>query len=124
MKLTPSQKRTINGLLRELLVLRDGERCLRCKRTGVLHMSHIYPKGKHRRMEYMAKNLKFLCLSCHLYWWHRSPIEAWEWLSATLDKGRLQELKRAANTVDKSPFDYARHKEALEAEISRLRGQE
>lgn len=120
MKLTTQQKQTLYRLLRELLVARDKEKCLRCGLTERLQMSHIYPKGKHRRMEFDPDNLKLLCVGCHLYWWHKNPIEAWEWLQMKLPQERIKKLKLRANTVDKSTFDYNLHKLFLEQEIKKL----
>ena len=27
-------------------------------------------------------NIKQMCMHCHLYWWHKDPIAAMEWLKA------------------------------------------
>jgi 5-methylcytosine-specific restriction endonuclease McrA len=116
--MTKGEKKNINKLLREYIVKRDGEKCLRCGRTDTLAMSHIYPKGRHRSMEYDVDNIKFLCFSCHLCWWHKSPIEAWEWLRETLPKKRLERLKLMANTTNKVP-EYKLLKLWLEKELSK-----
>lgn len=119
--MTPKQSKELYGVIRQILVARDGEKCLRCGKTEVLHMSHIYPKGKHRRMEYEPDNLKFLCMGCHLYWWHRSPVEAHEWLEWKLPKARLAKLKLAANTINKTKFDWQEHKILLQEQLKRVK---
>lgn len=119
--MTASQKKELNKLLRELIGLRDGERCLRCHTTDRLQMSHIYPKGKHRRLEHEPENVKLLCVGCHLYWWHKNPVEAWEWLTTVLNPERIKRLRLRANTVDKSPFDYKLYKLFLQSEIKKLK---
>ena len=86
--------------------MRDGEKCLRCGKREVLHLSHIYPKGKYRKMEFLLENVKLLCVGCHLFFWHKNPIEAQEWLETIITKERLTKLKIQANFVDKSPIDY------------------
>lgn len=121
MKVTPSQNKALYGLLRELVSARDGYGCLKCGKTERLQMSHIYPKGKHRRMEYDPENVKWLCVGCHLFWWHKSPIEAWEWLANVLPPDRIKRLRLRANTIDKTPFDFKLYKLFLEQEIKKLK---
>jgi 5-methylcytosine-specific restriction endonuclease McrA len=120
MRLTNPQKKELQALLRQLIILRDGERCLWCGGTQKLQMSHIFPKGKHRRMEFEPENLKLLCFSCHFHRWHKSPLEAWEWLTTVLDPDRLKRLRLRANSVDKSPFDFKLYKLYLEDQIRKL----
>jgi|ERR1035437_2497205 hypothetical protein len=120
-KATPGQKKAVNGLLRELIVLRDGESCLRCKKTTALQMSHIYPKGHYRKLEYDEQNLKLLCVGCHLFWWHKSPMEAQQWLTAILPKDRLDYLKLRSQVNDKTPFDFNLIKLYLQQEIAKLK---
>lgn len=114
------QKKELNRLLHKLVRARDGEYCLRCGASTYLQLSHIYPKGKHRKMEFEPENVKLLCRGCHLYWWHKSPIEAWRWLETVLPKDRIKRLDFRANTVDKSRFDFRLHKLFLESEIKRF----
>ena len=86
--MTKAQKTKLNKLVREFVVLRD-KVCLRCGKSDRLHASHIYPKGKFRKMQFNVDNVKALCLGCHLYWWHKHPIEAKEWAEKTLGKASL-----------------------------------
>jgi hypothetical protein len=83
-------------------------------------MSHIYPKGTHRKMEFLPENLKLLCVGCHLYWWHKNPIEAWEWLRETIPKERISYLKLRSQVIDKSQFDYNLTKLYLDQEIKKF----
>jgi hypothetical protein len=113
-------KSQIMSLIHELVVLRDGEKCLRCGKTERLQMSHIYPKGRYRRLELEPDNIKFLCFSCHLCWFHKNPIEARDWLDSVMPKNRLERLKLMS--LDSSPnrLDLKLHKIFLEHEIKRL----
>ena len=117
--MTKYQRKKLNALLHELIVLRDGERCLRCGKVGVLHMSHIYPKGAYRGMQYDPENLKFLCVRHHLFWWHRDPIGAKEWLIKAISRERLARLKKKSNSIIKP--NYEKIKKDLEEEIQRLK---
>ena len=80
--------------------------CLRCGKTERLHASHIYPKGKYRKMQFDVDNVKALCLGCHLYWWHKHPIEAKEWAVKALGRARLNKLKKQANTINKNKLNF------------------
>jgi hypothetical protein len=55
-------------------------------------------------MEFLSDNVKLLCMPCHLYWWHRNPIEAHEWLQTAIPVDRQKKLKLAAQTY-LGPFD-------------------
>lgn len=92
------QKTKINKLLVECIKKRDGYKCLKCGSTQTLHLSHIYPKGKYRMLEFDMDNLKFLCFSDHLHWWHKHPLEAGDWIKKILDKDRLKRLSQKART--------------------------
>lgn len=121
--MTKQQKSKLNKLVREYVILRD-KMCLRCGKTNNLHASHIYPKGKYRKMQFDVNNVKALCLGCHLYWWHKSPIEAKDWAEKTLGKRRLNKLKKEANTINKNKLDFKQLKSELETKIGKLNGKE
>lgn len=121
--MTKQQKSKLNKLVREYVILRD-KMCLRCGKTNNLHASHIYPKGKYRKMQFDVNNVKALCLGCHLYWWHKSPIEAKDWAEKTLGKRRLNKLKKEANTINKNKLDFKQLKSELEIKIGELNGKE
>jgi hypothetical protein len=93
----------IYGILREIVMKRDGAKCLRCGKTDRLQLSHIYPRGKYKLMALEPLNLKMLCVGCHLFWWHKSPIEAWEWLRDVMPKERLDWLKVMSQSYGKLP---------------------
>lgn len=105
------------ALLHQIIELRD-RACLRCGKPN-FQMSHIYPKGRYGSMEFDPENIKALCVGCHLYWWHKNPIEAWEWLQIVIPKERLQRLKLASQ-ISKKGFDYKLQKLFLEQQIKLL----
>ena len=118
--MTKSQKAALNKLLREYVSLRDGESCLRCKKTERLQISHVYPRGRYKRMTFEPDNIKLLCYACHLTWWHKAPVEAHEWLQTVLTPQRLNRLKLMSNDNSPNRLDYKLHKLWLEKTISRL----
>ena len=119
--MTKAQKTKLNKLVREYVVLRD-KVCLRCGKADRLHASHIYPKGKYRKMQFNVENVKALCIGCHLYWWHKHPIEAKEWAEKTLGRARLNRLKKQANTINKTPWDFKEIESELKNKIGELNG--
>jgi len=118
-RLTSQQKKVLRELLREAALLRDKNKCIRCGHLKRLSTSHIYPKGRYKTMEYDLDNVKILCYSCHLQFWHKNPIEAKEWLDSKLPKERLQRLKLMSQTSRKMP-NYNSIKLYLEQEIKCL----
>ena len=122
--MTKYKRKELNKHLHQLLRLRDGKKCLRCKKTERLQLSHIYPKGKYRKIEFDSDNVILLCVGCHLYWWHKNPIEAHDWLKSTIPEKRLSRLKLRALYVDKSKMDYNLIKIGLQKEIERLQAEE
>ena len=117
--MTKAQKTKLNKLVREYVVLRD-KVCLRCGKSDRLHASHIYPKGKFRKMQFNVDNVKALCLGCHLYWWHKHPIEAKVWAEKTLGKARLNRLKKEANSINKNKLDFKQLESELKNKIGEI----
>ena len=116
--MTKSQKKVLHNLVRQIVINRD-KTCLKCGKSQILHASHIYPRGKYPKMQFMPENVKALCLGCHLYWWHKHPIEAKEWAIKALGKARLNLLKKRSNIIDKSLWNFEEIKAKLEKELER-----
>lgn len=81
------------ALVRQIVFLRDGSKCLRCGATENLQNSHIYSQGAQPGMALEPENCKVLCKKCHLFWWHKNIPEAWAWIETVLPKERLVRLK-------------------------------
>ena len=104
----------LDTLLREACFARDGYKCIRCGKTERLAPSHIYPKGRYRKMRWILDNVLTMCFGCHIHFWHKNPIEAHEWLQTAIPKERLDKLRLCALIVDKTPFDFNATKIILE----------
>ena len=115
-KVKKSEKKKLHSLVRQYVILRD-KCCLRCGKSDRLHASHIYPRGKYPKMQFNLENVKVLCVGCHLYWWHKHPIEAREWADKTLGKALLARLKKQANTINKELWVYKDIKLSIEKKI-------
>ena len=120
--MTKNEKKELNKLLHEYLRLKWGNKCLKCGKQGVLGLSHIYPRGKYRGMEFDEDNIILLCnYPCHLGWWHKSPIEAAIWIKEVLPPEQYQCIKLRANTPQKGTRNYKLIKIYLEQKIKELK---
>jgi 5-methylcytosine-specific restriction endonuclease McrA len=81
---------------------RDGWECVRCFSKKQLTASHILPKGSYPRLRFEPLNLLTMCVGCHLFWWHKNPGAAREWLDARFPMryDQLQVLAATARKVD------------------------
>ncbi len=72
----------LDGLCREVVRLRDDNKCQRCGKAiegGNSHTCHVIPKGNgasQRRFDLL--NVFLGCFRCHR-WWHENPIESSFW---------------------------------------------
>ena len=119
MRLTPKEKAILYNLMHKIVRLRDKEACLRCGNTENLQLSHIYPRGTYKRLEFDPDNVKLLCLKDHLFWWHRNPIEAKNWIETVISKKRLEKLKLRSLSRDKWSMDYKLTRLDLENELKK-----
>lgn len=119
MKITKLEKKELNELLHELIALRDGNKCLRCNKSD-WQKSHIYPKGRYKKLEFDDENIIPLCYACHLHFWHKNPIEAHEWLQTVIDKKRLDRLRLRSQTSGDGTRNYKLLKIYLESKIKKL----
>ena len=67
----------------------DGRRC-----WGYLQASHIFPEGIYHSMKFDPQNMIAACTQHHIYWWHKSPLEADAWLRRHLGEQQYQYLFR------------------------------
>lgn len=115
--------RELNGLLREILLIRDKASCRKCGRSsGKLDVSHVFAKGSHRWLRWDLDNVKLLCAApCHLTWWHGHPEEGMKWWETQIGPTRMQNLRLKAGHPQKKDFES--WKLYLEAEKKKLEGQ-
>lgn len=74
-----SLKRECDRLCREIVLRRAGHRCEWCGSPNKLQWAHILPR-RYRHMVHEPDNALCLCVACHLFRWHKSPLEAAAWL--------------------------------------------
>lgn len=72
----------LDDLCREIIRLRDENRCQRCNKKikgSNSHPCHVVPKGKgasKRRFDLL--NIFLGCMNCHR-WWHNNILDANDW---------------------------------------------
>ena len=72
---------------------------MRCGRWNMLQCAHIYSRS-HMATRWDPDNALTLCLPCHLYWCHRSPVEFSEWIRETyLGEFNYQQLRAKATSI-------------------------
>lgn len=120
MSISKIERKELNSLIREILVLRD-KKCLRCGTTEKLQGSHIWPKGHYRKLEFDSDNIIFLCYRCHFYFWHKSPLAAAEWIKTVIPLERYNRLKLRAYVTGEGSRDYKLIKLVLQDELNKLK---
>jgi len=76
-------KKTLDKLVKDYVKERDNYTCQKCGKKvegSDCHASHIFPVGRCSILEFEPLNMKVLCMSCHLWWWHKNPVEAAAWI--------------------------------------------
>lgn len=81
-------------------IVRSRGSCVRCGNNDYkkLQCAHIMPRtALSTRWDFM--NLVCLCVSCHLFWAHKNPVEFTEWIKVWLGETKYNELRRRATML-------------------------
>ena len=107
----------MDTLFSKIIRQRD-ERCQKCGNTNSLQCSHVIPKSQSLPLRWDNLNAKALCLSCHLYWWHKDILAAQEWFTNTFPD-RSKYLEEHRNDIIKfSLDDYKEMYEKMQSEFT------
>lgn len=83
---------------------RDNYTCQKCgSKPEKIDGSHVYPEGTYHGLSANIENIKALCSYCHLYWWHKNPLEARDWFAKKFPE-RYKNLKKLAQTTIKKDW--------------------
>lgn len=117
---TPRRKeeQALDLIVKEILILQRGEFCERCQGNKVLQGAHIFPKGTYKRMRWMFLNLLILCEACHIFWWHKNPLDAKRWFDEKFP-GRYEQL--LLWTRQMPAIDLKEIRISLEIELKQLK---
>ena len=79
-------KKQLDKLVKDYVKERDNYTCQHCGKKvegSNCHASHIFPVGSTSILQFEPLNIKVLCYHCHINWWHKNPIEAYQWAEKT-----------------------------------------
>ncbi len=82
-----------DSLFRQIILRERLNRCEWCKQIKGLSVSHILPKGRYPRLRYLRENVLLLCTGCHIFKWHKSPLEAAKFMIETRGEDYEDKLK-------------------------------
>jgi len=74
----------LDNLSKDVVRKRDGNICQHCGKFvegSNRHVSHVIPVSAGHKLRWEPLNMKVLCYRCHLSWWHKNPMRAYEWFS-------------------------------------------
>jgi len=104
MKRTPLRRKSdrqkviekCDALFRKYILRERGEKCEWCKKNTKVFVSHILPKGRYPNMRYKENNVLLLCFYCHFHRWHKSPLDANEFLGKYKGDDYYEQLRKQA----------------------------
>ena len=73
------------------LIIRLKGHCVRCGKSEGIQCSHIHSRSK-MSVRWDLYNAFCLCAGCHLYWWHKHPIEAGKFTLSILGQSEFDKL--------------------------------
>ncbi len=80
------------------LIIRRRGQCEKCGRGNNLQCSHIHTRTK-MSVRWDILNAFCLCSGCHLYWWHKNPIDAAEFTKKKLGEEEYDALNYRAEAL-------------------------
>jgi len=83
------------------------------------HGSHIIPVSHGNALKYDPENIITLSYHNHINWWHKNPIEAYEWFKAKFPKRYKYVMARKDNIVKYSVDDLLAIKAKLEKQLKK-----
>lgn len=103
LKIKPKKRNPKKTIINKLdtafsLIIRKRAQCEKCGRGNNLQCSHIHSREK-KSVRWDLLNAFCLCSGCHLYWWHKHPIEAAEFTKSKLGIEEYDALNYRAETI-------------------------
>lgn len=95
----------LDKLVADAVRKRDNFTCQKCGKYSEkgLHCSHVIPRTN-LALRWNLANLKTLCVGCHLFWWHKNPLEASEWFRNKFPD-RYELIEDLRNEITKYTLD-------------------
>lgn len=111
---TGNAMRTADNLFSQYIRARDRV-CQKCGTDQKLQCSHIKSRAI-KSIRYNDDNAMALCLRCHIYWWHKEPLEASEWMHKKFP-GRYDRICKAQLEGIGKKIDYDAVKSELHEKL-------
>lgn len=104
--------KALDAKARQQVFERDGFKCVRCGKSNP-QWAHVISRSR-TFLRWLTENALSLCNGCHIFWWHKNPLEATAWFQAKYpDRYELLMSKLREATAEK--LDVRRLREMLEA---------
>ena len=87
----------LDSLFRQIIKKRD-KKCVRCGKDRNLQTSHIFSRSN-KSVRWDLHNAMILDAGCHIFWWHKNPIEAADFAKKYLGSEKYAALKLKAGFV-------------------------
>ena len=96
-KKTRQRRKSVKALdadARQRVFERDGYRCVRCGTDKGIQWAHIITRAR-TNLRWLLENALTLCGGCHMFWWHKHPLDAVTWFQQSYPEryAMLMELK-------------------------------
>lgn len=112
-------EKRLDVLFSKIIRLRD-KRCVRCGKDRNLQTSHIFSRSN-KSVRWDLHNAVLLDSGCHIFWWHKNPIEATEFIQRYLGKEKYAALKiKAGFVIHRSKSDFLFLEEELKEKLKEL----
>jgi hypothetical protein len=109
---------TLDALCREIVFLRDGEKCRKCGRSDrQLQWCHVFSR-RYKWVRWDMAGSFVGCAHCHLNWWHANLDQAMEWWRSCIGDAAFEALTLRAAKPRKVDLNLV--KSYLEAEKRKL----
>lgn len=81
---------------RDAVFERDEFKCVRCGKSQGIQWAHVVSRSI-KALRHLPENALTMCGGCHLFWWHKHPLEAISWFQQTYPERYklLMEMRKA-----------------------------
>ena len=112
MKTKPTKKnkswfvKRLDTIAKRLAKQRDEYTCQKCGQKvegSNAHGSHVVPVSAGQTLRWDLENIDCMCMHCHIYWWHKNPLESSAWFREKFTE-RYEYLESMRHLIIKFPI--------------------